>query len=544
MLALPSDFRLLPNKELLTKNLQPAIVLFLVALPLNMGVALASGMPAYVGIISGVVGATLVGALSGAPLMVSGPDAGIGVLVLEMIQEQGIAKLGVIVLLAGLMQLAWGLLRGAKWYRAFSPAVVNGMLGGMGLIIVLTQFLIMLESAPLTTGLANIQAIPEAVLKALIRTEGLPHHPAACIGILTIITAVLWGKLSRGILKAVPAPLVAIAVASGATGMLNLPIQLIKISPDFMNGIKLPEWGSTLAYLAEPQIWICAGTLAFVASAQSLITATAIDATAKGHKSKMDRELIAQGIGNIVCGLLGALPIAGVLLRSMANVQSGANSRWANILHGVFIALAVCTCPYMLNQMPASALAAILVLIGCRMVCGIYTTVKVYERSELVIVGATVVAILATNLFTGVLIGFALAAIKELWALAYLGIKIEKPDQARRMVIHLGGAATFLQLPRLAEALESVPANAELHVRLDHLTYIDHGCLELLMNWSQQHREQGGDFFIDWGSLEARFRPDRGFKREPSIIAFPESVSRSEPIQLQDPHAIAQRDAV
>lgn len=487
------------------KNFKAALILFLVALPLNLGVAVSSGVSANAGIVSGVLGAVLVGALSGAPLMVSGPDAGIGVLVLEMIQQLGIEKLGVIVLFSGLIQLLIGTVRAAIWFRIFSPSVVNGMLAGMGLIIILTQFLIMLDSKPEITGFQNLALIPEVILKAARPADGLTHHPAACIGLLTITVALLWGRFAKGHLKHLPAPLIAIIVASVVTTIIGLPIQLIKVPIEISGAFTLISLDKIVSAFSNLEIWECATTLAFVTCTQSLLTAAAVDATTK-RKSNLDRELVAQGIGNIACGALGALPVAGVLLRSMANVQAAADSRSSNLIHGLLILAAVILIPGTLNHMPVSALAALLVLIGCRMVRNIYHTVKTYERAELVIVLATVVAILATNLFTGLLIGFGLAAAKVLFSLSYLGIKVENTGVPDQSIMHLWGAATFLHLPRLAAALESISPTCELHVRLDELSHLDHACLELLMEWSNHHKEQGGEFFIDWGSFEARSR--------------------------------------
>ncbi len=483
-------------------HLQSAVVLFLVALPLNLGVAASSGVPAYLGIISGVIGSLLVGVLSGAPLMVSGPDAGIGVLVLEMIHEQGIQNLGVIVILAGLLQLILGLIRGSIWFRVFSPAVVNGMLAGMGLIIILTQVLIMLDSKPRTTGFMCLAALPEVLAKSLTATEGLTHHPAACIGLITISIALLWPKVARGILKKAPPALPAILIASLITGVLGLPIQLIEVPENSIGSLRLTTPDVLANAIGSSSIWVCAFTLAFVASAQSLLTAAAIDQLGKARKANLDRELIAQGIGNLVCGLLGSLPVAGVLLRSMANIQSGATNRAPNLIHGALILIAVLLLPWLLNKMPVCSLAALLVLIGCKMVQNIYKNIESYAKSEIAIVIATALAILSTNLFTGIIIGFALAAAKELYAIAYLGLKLEEMHE--RTELHLWGSAMFLQLPRLITVLESIPPTAELHVRVDELNYIDHACLELLIERAEQHRQQGGEFVIDWGDFRAR----------------------------------------
>jgi MFS superfamily sulfate permease-like transporter len=484
-------------------------------MPLNLGVAVASGVPAYLGIVSGVIGALLVGGLSGAPLMVSGPDAGIGVLVLEMIHSHGIQKLGLIVFLAGLLQLILGALRGANWFRAISPAVVNGMLGGMGLMIVLTQFHIMLDDVPQKTGIDNLLMIPSAIQKGLIPVDGLSHHPAACIGSLTMIVALLWARFAKGSFKQVPAALIAIITASAVTAALKLPIQLITLPTNMLSGFDFLTVSKFLAGVNDSNMWISAATLAFVVTAQSLITATAVDNSAKNHRSKFDRELIAQGVGNMACGFLGALPVAGVLLRSMANLQSGATCKTANMMHGVLMVSTVLFFPAVLSFVPTSALAAILVLTGYRMVAGIYTNVKEYERTELAVFATTVLAILATNLFTGLIIGFALAVIKEMMAISHLGIKLNPMDSCGRMVLELWGPATFLQLPKITSTLEAVPAKAEVHVRLDELTYIDHACLELLMDWGHRYREQGGEFVIDWGPFEARRRSAHSRRRRP-----------------------------
>lgn len=489
-------------KRLNDDNLRSAIVLFLIALPLNLGVAASSGVPAYLGIVSGIIGSLLVGGLSGAPLMVSGPDAGIGVLVLEMINDHGIENLGVIVTLAGLLQVLVGVARGAIWFRAFSPAVVSGMLAGMGMIIVLTQLLIMLDSKPHTTGLMNLAALPGVIAKSLTATEGLTHHPAACIGLLTIIIALLWPRVARGGLRTVPPALPAVLIAGLTTALTNLPIQLIGVPANAITSLRLTTPQSLLNAATSSDIVLCALTLAFVASAQSLLTATAIDSRSNSRKANLDRELLAQGIGNVVCGILGSLPVAGVLLRSMANVQSGANSRTPNIIHGALILSAVLLIPSLLNKLPVCSLAALLVLIGCKMIQGILNNIKSYARSELAIVVATAMAILCTNLFTGLIIGFALAAGKELYAIAYLGIRLEESSQ--RTILHLWGSATFLQLPRLINAVESVPPSSELHVRIDELHYLDHACLELLMERAEEHRQQGGELAIDWGNFQAR----------------------------------------
>lgn len=490
-----------------SKEISAALVLLMIALPLNIGVALASGVNAEQGIISGIIGAIITGGLSACAVQVSGPDAGIGVLVLEMIKDHGLGNLGIIVFLAGLIQLLLGVTKSAKWFRAVSPAVVNGMLAGMGLLIIFTQFHIMLDDKPKDNGLLNLFYIPEAIMKGIVPSESTAHHIAALIGIGTIIVSCLWTKLAAKRFPNIPNALVAILVASFATALLDLPVQMVALPASLTSSIQLLSPEDIIHKIANKDIWMSAFTLFFVISAQSLITLAGIETITQKRATSYDRELTAQGVGNILCGLLGTLPIAGVLLRSMATVQAGAITKLPNIGHGVLMLLTVLTIPGLLQKIPTSALAALLVLIGYRMVMGIWSTVRNYERSELIVFAITSIAIIATNLFTGVLIGFVVAAAKVLNAIAKLNIVIEygPGPHPKFAVLHFHGAATFLQLPKLTETLESIPEDIELHIRLDEINYIDHGFLDHLVKWEQHHQ---GSLVIDWGDRGPRFRGD------------------------------------
>lgn len=394
-------------------ELNTALVLFLVALPLNLGVAIASGVPAEFGVISGTIGSIVTGALSGCALQVSGPDAGLGVLVLDIVKSFGLRNLGPIVFVAGLIQLAIGLMRCGKWFRALSPSVVNGMLAGMGLLIVVTQFHIMLDDTPKGTGLMNLLLIPAAVFKGVFPADGSSHHLAAALGLVTIAVAICWKSFSRGILSFVPAALPAILTAVGISYFLRLPVQYMDIPSSMLASVQLTNANSIWSAITNQQMLLASATLAFVASAQSLITTNAIDRMVK-DRTNYDRELLGQGIGNLLCGLLGVLPIAGVLVRSVANIQLGAKTRFANIAHGTFMVAVVALVPTVLKVIPSSSLAAVLVVLGCRMVADIIRRVSSYQKRDLAIFYATIAAILCTNLFTGVIIGFSLTALELL----------------------------------------------------------------------------------------------------------------------------------
>ncbi len=474
----------------LSGELSAAFLLLLVALPLNIGVAIAAGVPAETGLFSGFIGAVVTGGLSRCAMLVSGPDAGIGALVAEMLQKQGVAALGPIVLIAGLMQLAIGLSRQARWFRAVSPAVVSGMLLGMGLLIVVTQFHIMLDDSPKETGLANLVMIPQAFMQGL-------NHSAALLGLASILLAYGWSKLNFKVAKILPPALVAIVVASVCAEMLNLGVQKVQIPADLGLAF-LPTKAGLMKFFLDPAIWISATTLTFVISAQSIITVKALEAAGEGRQRfNYDRELISQGAGNLVSGLICGLPVAGVLLRSSANMQTGAKTKIPNIVHGWLMLIAAFAFPHLLEFIPTCALAAILVYIGLRMVATIRGTIVDYPKDEKLLLGLTVVAVLVTNLFTGVLVGLVAAVAKELYRLTYLRISISELKARKAVVLRLEGAATFVHIPRLLTILQELEPDKELHVHLEHVTYLDHAVLQVLMEWEMEHRNM---LVIDWES--------------------------------------------
>ena len=202
------------------RDLLASVVVFLVALPLCMGIAIASGLPPTAGIITGIIGGIMVGFLAGSPLQVSGPAAGLTVIVLEIVQKQGVEMLGVIVLFAGLLQLAAGVFKLGQWFRAVSPAVIHGMLVGIGVLILASQFHVMLDRAPIGSGIENLAGIPGALWSAL--TTGDAHFAAGMVGALTIVTIFLWGSFAPKSLKIIPAPLVGVVVGMLAAAVFQL----------------------------------------------------------------------------------------------------------------------------------------------------------------------------------------------------------------------------------------------------------------------------------------------------------------------------------
>jgi MFS superfamily sulfate permease-like transporter len=620
------------------RDFLPSIAVFLVALPLCMGIAIASGVPVAAGLITGIVGGLLVGTIAGAPLQVSGPAAGLTVVVYGIVNEFGLEFLGPIVLAAGLFQVLAGLLRLGQWFRAVSPAVIKGMLAGIGLLILASQFHVMIDDKPKESGLANLLSIPQAIAKGfgwpepstaeqranrtqLLKDLGMLHerqsevqdavaawvpgpfngttenkaHPpldfdglaeqqrqlneelkqavarldrlklaeeskakarraaekalaanenalaqlqqgngeaaveaqdqaagslqtllgrlkdhqwAAKVGLATIIVLLLWNALARGRLRVVPAPLVAVSVLTAIAFYFRLPVIYVEVPDNLLNAIRFPS----VDVLQSSELFAmlqAALVVALVASAETLLCATAVDQMHGGKRTNYDRELFAQGVGNTVCGSLGALPMTGVIVRSAANVQAGATSRASAIMHGAWLLIFVSFLAFLLRAIPVCTLAAVLVYTGYKLInLKQIKELRKYGWGEVVIFLTTMITIVVTDLLTGVIVGIVLSAVKLLYTFSHLTTRLEPNASGERTILSLEGTATFLRLPVLANALEKVPPDTELHVDLERLDYIDHACLDLLMNWAKQHEAVGGRLVIDWNSLHAQFAPE------------------------------------
>ena len=635
----------------LKHDLPASLVVFLVALPLCMGIAIASGATVAAGLITGIVGGLVVATLSGCPLSVSGPAAGLTVIVFDLIQRFGLETLGIAVLLCGVFQIVAGLLRLGQWFRAVSPAVVKGMLGGIGVLIFASQFHVMIDDKPHGHGWENLVTIPAAVRKTVydeaeLRLVGIcaacaprrctrsanctggrswstsmwasifrtalrtirrrwreapsptldgkspiwpgsrsskprfiviwwrprpnwrrsrriweivapsgsgwrprrrppaaqslwkhcsrivprnrlstqddavkslesllaslkNHGFAAQLGVITIVAILLWGGLAPKSLRIIPAPLVAVLLATVAAATLTMPVLFVEVPDRLWDEVHFPSW-SVMGEVPPLELLQISLLLAIVASAETLLCATAVDQLHTGPRTRYDRELFAQGVGNVVCGVFGALPMTGVIVRSSANVQAGAKTWLSAFLHAVWLLVFVIGLAFLLRTIPTSSLAAVLVYTGYKLVDikGLRKLAE-YGWSEVAIYAATMITIVGVDLLWGVVVGVALAALKLLLTFARLRVDLQVDREHQRAVLKLDGSATFLRLPKLAAVLERVPPDTELHLDLEQLSYIDHACLDLLMTWAKQHEAGGGRLDIDWDSLHASFRREK-----------------------------------
>jgi MFS superfamily sulfate permease-like transporter len=480
-----------------------SVVVFLVALPLCMGISIASGVPPALGLITGVIGGLVVGFLSGAPLQVSGPAAGLAVLVWELVRDHGIAALGPVLIVAGVIQVIAGQLRVGQWFRAMSPSVIHGMLAGIGVLIFSSQFHVMLDDKPKQSGIANLMSIPQAIVGGIFPIDGSRHELAAVVGVLTILTLLVWTKWRPKALTLVPGALVAVVLATAIAEIFQLPVQRVDVPGNIFNAVSLPSAG-TLTALQNPTLLLAALAMAFIASAETLLSAAAVDRMQNIVRTDYDKELKAQGVGNLLCGLVGALPMTGVIVRSSTNVQAGARTRLATILHGTWLLAFTVALGFVLRMIPTASLGAILVYTGYKLVdVKNIRHLAQYGRIPVVIYAATLIGIVATDLLTGVVIGVALSIAKLVYKVSHLDVRVLR--NGNRVDIHLGGAATFLNVPKLSSILESLPEGAEVHIHIEELAYIDHACLDLLAHWKEQHEASGSHLSLEWDGLLQRY---------------------------------------
>ncbi|MDT9693075.1 bifunctional SulP family inorganic anion transporter/carbonic anhydrase [Streptomyces sp. P9(2023)] len=466
-------------------DVSASIAVFLIALPLSLGIALATGAPLQAGLVAAAVGGIVAGRLGGSPLQVSGPAAGLTVVSAELIQRYGWRTTCAITVLAGLAQLGLATLRVARSALAISPAIVHGMLAGIGVTIALAQLHIVLGGTPQSSAVDNVLGLPAQLADV---------HPAALvISALTVGLLLLWPRLpgrTGRLLRKIPAALAAVAAATAAAALAGLAVPRVD----------LPSWSShALPGLPEgPVLGIAAGvlTITLVTSVQSLLSAVAVDKLVatradRGHgipRSRLDRELAGQGAANVVSGALGGLPVAGVAVRSVANVSAGAMSRNSTMLHGLWIVLAALFLVPVLDLIPLPALAALVMVVGIQMV-SITHIRSVTRHREVLVYAGTLSGVVLVGILEGVALGIAVATAVAMHRLTKTRITREERDGGHLVCVR--GQLTFLAVPRLSRALHQLPQGARVVVELDG-SFMDHAAYEALHDWQASHLRHGG----------------------------------------------------
>ncbi|MFJ4811993.1 bifunctional SulP family inorganic anion transporter/carbonic anhydrase [Streptomyces longwoodensis] len=501
-------------------DVSASIAVFLIALPLSLGIALATGAPLQAGLVAAAVGGLVAGRFGGSALQVSGPAAGLTVVTADLIHRYGWRTTCAITVLAGLAQLGLGCLRVARTALAVSPAIVHGMLAGIGVTIAVAQLHIVLGGTPQSSVLANLLALPAQV------AAGRPA--ALVVSALTLTLLLLWPRLpgrAGRLLRKVPAALVAVSGATAVASLTGLTLPRVE----------LPSWSShALAGLPEgPALGLVAAvlTITLVCSVQSLLGAVAVDklvaaraaspdgaeptdgtgsaaigsASPTGSttaaaspatvpsaprvaRSDLDRELLGQGAANIVSGALGGLPIAGVAVRSSANVRAGAVSRNSTMLHGVLVVVAALLMVPILELIPLASLAALVMAVGIQMV-SLHHIRTVTRHREVLVYAVTTLGVVFLGVLQGVALGIAVAVATALHRLAHTRITHDEKEGVHH--VRVRGQLTFLAVPRLSRALHLVPHGAPAVVELDG-SFMDHAAYETLQDWQKTHTAHGG----------------------------------------------------
>ncbi|MGJ0118002.1 SulP family inorganic anion transporter [Williamsia sp. MIQD14] len=480
---LPTSLSSTRLRDVVRYDVPASLVVFLVALPLSLGIAIASDAPVMAGLIAAVIGGIVAGALGGSVLQVSGPAAGLTVVVAELVANFGWRVTCAITVGAGVLQIVFGLSRIAQAALAIAPVVVHAMLAGIGITIALQQIHVLLGNDSQSSAWENLSAIPGSLLD-------MDWHTVV-IGGLVVATMLAWPSLPARHRK-VPGPLVAIVGATVVALAAGFDIDKISLDGNFFDALALPElpsgnWGAVALGVI---------TVALIASVESLLSAVAVDKMHTGPRTDFNREMLGQGSANILSGMAGGLPVTGVIVRSSTNVASGARSRASAVLHGVWILVFAVLLTALVQQIPMAALAGLLVVIGIQLVKTAHMKLAL-RTGDMWVYVITVLAVVFLNLLEGVGIGLAVAVAIVVVRVVRASITSAPFGTAgsRQWEISIHGSLSFLMLPRLNKALAKVPAGAHVTIHID-ADFLDNAASEMIADWQWAHEAAGGTVVI------------------------------------------------
>jgi len=467
-------------------DLPASLVVFLVAVPLSLGIAVASDAPVAAGLIAAVVGGVVAGLVGGAPLQVSGPAAGLTVVVAETVAQFGWAATCAITAMAGVVQVVLGATRLGRYALAISPTVVSAMLAGIGISIVLGQLNVALGGSSQPSAAGNLRAL----------ADNLPSPDLQAVVAAAAVVAVLlaWPRTPAR-LRVVPGHLVAVATVTLVAMVLLPDAPRVDLGGDLLDALgvlELPD-GTPAAVVGAVL------TVALIASVESLLSAVAVDKLHDGPRARLDRELVGQGLANSASGLLGGLPVTGVIVRSSTNVAAGARTRASAVLHGVWVLVFALALVSVIEQIPLAALAGLLLVTGAGLVRRLDIQ-RCRARGELWIYVLTIAGVLALNLIEGVMLGLAAAVGLVLWRLLRLTVDVrrggEAPDGRELWLVEVHGSLSFLATPMLVRRLAGIPEGQVVEVDL-LVDYLDPAGLDQLEDWVARYEAQGGDALIE-----------------------------------------------
>jgi len=476
-------------------DLPSGIVVFLVAVPLCLGIALASGAPFFSGLIAGIIGGIVIGSISNSHLSVSGPAAGLTAIVLSAITRLGAFETFLVaVVLAGVFQLVLGFLKAGSIANFFPSSVIKGMLTAIGIIIILKQIPHAFGYDEDTSGsLFFMQPDGNNTFSSLLKPLSHIHLGVTIITLVSLAILIVWEKPFMKKVRLIPGALVAVAVGVLLNEWFNASMPAMAVASDHL--VQVPVATSVTEFLGLftfpdfSKVWntdviITAITLAAVASIETLLCIDAVDKMDPLRRvTSQNRELKAQGVGNIVSGLLGGLPITSVIVRSTANLNAGARSKASAIIHGVLILVCAALIPSILNKIPLGALAAILLVTGYKLAkISVFKQMFANGKYQWIPFMVTVVGVVFTDLLTGVGLGLVASVL----AILYGNLKNsyyfhkEQHHEGETVHIYLSEEVSFLNKASIKLTLEHLPANATVIIDATRSKYIDFDVLELI----------------------------------------------------------------
>lgn len=495
----------------LKNDLPASIVVFFVALPLCLGIALASGAPLFSGVIAGIVGGIVVGFLSGSQIGVSGPAAGLAAIVLTAIGTLGgYENFLLAVVLGGAIQLLFGVLKAGVIGYYFPSSVIKGMLTGIGIIIILKQIphFFGYDADP-EGDFAFIQVDGENTFSEIFKAINNISPGATAVAIIGLVILLLWDKVlsKKGkVFQLIQGPLVAVVVGIiffvvtqgnetfgiSAEHLVSVPIP--EDASSFLAQFSLPNFGG----ITNPEIWIMAFTIALVASLETLLCVEATDKLDPNKRvTPTNRELLAQGTGNMISGMIGGLPITQVIVRSSANIQSGGRTKMSAIIHGFFLLISVILIPRLLNMIPLSVLAAILFIVGYKLAKpALFKSMYNLGWKQFVPFTATVLGIIFTDLLVGIglglLVGIVVILLKSYQNSHFLHIE-DNSNGKHKIKMTLAEEVTFFNKGAILKELDSLPRDTYLEINLLKTRYLDHDIIEILEDFGFKAKERNID---------------------------------------------------
>lgn len=493
------------------RDLPSSIVVFLVALPLCLGIALASGAPPLSGLIAGIVGGIVVGALSGSPLGVSGPAAGLAVIVLNGIESlPSLEVFAVAVMIGGLVQVLLGVLRAGVIGLYFPSSVIQGMLAAIGIIIFLKQLphAVGFDEEPEGSLQFASDATHNTASDLVMMLESF-QPTAIVVSLLGLALLLLWESAfmkRQSWSQFLPASLWAVGL--GVVANLLTQGTAWELSPDHLVQIPMIAEGESItslwnmpdfSALGRGDVWTLGITLAVVASLETLLCVEATDKMDPHQRvTPPNRELFAQGAGNLLSGFLGGLPVTQVIVRSSANIQSGGQTKLSAVVHGFWLLLAVFVLPEVLNMIPLASLAAILLVVGYKLAKpATFVRMAKHGGRQFAPFVITVLAIVATDLLTGIGIGLAAAIVAILWDHYKRPLEgLVRDDNVKRCTLTLGREVTFLHKAGIRQALADLPEDYHVEVDARASQTLDPDVVDILEDYQKKAQELGLDFVI------------------------------------------------